>query len=510
MRNQRSETWPRWIIFGALVIAISAAWAFGSALLLSPWMDSARWEGPIEHIEFTYAGEPVIVTYSGMTPGAHRPPRLLNGEAIDEDVPRVPALDAHSFRSRNSDYLPPTWQDRLQDVDLTQSIAWSDLAGTGEPRYREAVVPQAAWYLISEGGPSGRGYFVGFNRSTNRSLGALGRKGWTTGAPPREDQFVLGNLFHGKTCQLLQPRDGSGSENFLWFLLDGDDLVSVNLHTRAVRTVATFSEAKFMALVNIFTRESARRIALRGIEEHTPADAPVGNPVKLIVWSGNELSLVNPLSGERTDFALPETAPRDGTMQLYAIHEGQLAVSYADSQETSRRATLARLAPRGEGGEAQPQTEEVTLAGSRRYSLSANVREMSVALPSPLLMTLAGLVLAPFSALQPEVTTYAERVRLALDAQATAMIVIVALSAALAWWVYRIERSQYQAHAARMAALVLVLGVPGFLAYLAERRPTPVGRCAGCGANMPQNRDRCPACTAERARPQLTGVEVFA
>lgn len=109
-----------------------------------------------------------------------------------------------------------------------------------------------------------------------------------------------------------------------------------------------------------------------------------------------------------------------------------------------------------------------------------------------------------------EAGTYAEGLRISLEAFGPGLLAVIAVSAVLAWWAYRKEREQRGRRAGWLAMLVFALGVPGLLVYLVERRRAPMGRCAACGANVPQNRTLCAACGAERARPRMTGVEVFA
>jgi hypothetical protein len=60
------------------------------------------------------------------------------------------------------------------------------------------------------------------------------------------------------------------------------------------------------------------------------------------------------------------------------------------------------------------------------------------------------------------------------------------------------------------AVLVFLLGVPGFLAYLAHRAWPPRIACPACGKPAPRDRETCLACGKPFAPPAPQGTEVFA
>jgi predicted amidophosphoribosyltransferase len=57
---------------------------------------------------------------------------------------------------------------------------------------------------------------------------------------------------------------------------------------------------------------------------------------------------------------------------------------------------------------------------------------------------------------------------------------------------------------------VLLLGLPGFLAYLIEHRRAKLETCSECGKVVPRDREACAACDAEFAAPARVGTEIFA
>jgi hypothetical protein len=489
MSDRRAQSWQHWIVYGLLVLAISALWAFGAVVIENSRTTPLAFRTPIEDISFTYSGEPVIVTY--VYDDSQPSPRLLDGQSIDERTPLVRAVDIRSFESLEPHPSQHSWANhRLQDSEQF----WSD-------RSME-VLPKDVWYLLSEGGAVGRGYFAGFNRLTKNRLGSIGRKGFVSGTPPREDQFEWGSLFYGKIMSV--PRD---ADDTLYFL-DGNNLVSVNLRTRDVKTLGTFPGAKALTIIRVSSRAIAKQIAQLGTRSVVQGDG--GDRPKLAVWSDDQISLVDPYSGKQTDFALPAIGWGDGFIRIYPLNDEQLVVSSVAEQGGSRRATLAWLKPRGRNAGAASRTAEVTLAGSQLEAFEKDARGIAAAFPAPLILAATVFVFGPSTAMNRGADSYADGLRVMARSLAPELVILVVLCAALAWWTYRREQQGNRSGAKAIAVAVLLLGIPGFLAYLAERRRTPMGRCAACGADVPQNRALCTACGAERARPRVTGVEVFA
>jgi hypothetical protein len=84
------------------------------------------------------------------------------------------------------------------------------------------------------------------------------------------------------------------------------------------------------------------------------------------------------------------------------------------------------------------------------------------------------------------------------------------LSAVFAVIAYRRQRALAGAGAWIWAALVFVLGPPGFVGYFVHRRWPARTPCEHCGAIVPRGRSTCRACAAEFPPPALHGIEIFA
>jgi hypothetical protein len=268
-----------------------------------------------------------------------------------------------------------------------------------------------------------------------------------------------------------------------------------------------FPSTKALSVVRARNRTIAELVAKGG---YSAENAPGDERPRLVVWSERQLALVDPYSGKRTEFDLPAHGWGGDEVCIYPLNDDQLAVSSIEHQQGSREATLAWLTPRGADDDVALRTAEVTLAGSRMNAFEQDTRGISAAFPSPLILATTAVVFGPFSAMDWGADSYAEGARMMVRSLAPEMVVLTVLSAALAWWTYRREQQLDRPGAKTIAVVVLLLGVPGLLAYLAERRHVAMRRCAACGKNVPQDRPRCATCGAERARPRMTGVEVFA
>jgi hypothetical protein len=90
------------------------------------------------------------------------------------------------------------------------------------------------------------------------------------------------------------------------------------------------------------------------------------------------------------------------------------------------------------------------------------------------------------------------------------LVVVLAVAAALAWLAWRLHRKYRGAAPGVWAAFVLLLGVPGFIAYWLEHRRPKMEACPECGQIVPRDRDACAACRATFPPPAPVGTEIFA
>ena len=85
-----------------------------------------------------------------------------------------------------------------------------------------------------------------------------------------------------------------------------------------------------------------------------------------------------------------------------------------------------------------------------------------------------------------------------------------AVRCVLAWITFRIQRKYHRRANSVWVTFVLLLGLPGFLAYLFEHRRAKLEACRQCGKVVPRDREACAACETEFAAPARVGTEIFA
>jgi hypothetical protein len=503
MQGARVPTWPRWAIFVLLFLASAVLWGVSIGFLAETWLFPAPLFTPGETISVTYAGEPVITThaYAGLQQ------RRLNGEELPLGMPMAP------MRSLIAPWPPRGFWDG--PANWSRDRLASQEQGYYGPEFES--LPNT-WYLISDGSNVGRGYLVGYDKQSKQSVGSIGRNGRVAATPPPDEQFVLGRPVINRSVSTEIPRGARKS-----FFFDEDRLVEINPKTQAARTLGTFPGPKALAIVGVVDRATAERLAAGGAADDRSRNVnyePETDP-RLAVWSGDTVSLVDPTtegptangvtSSSRVDFVLPDDVTTDRSVEIYALTDDKIAVSYRLDPHNFTRFKVAVLAPDGTTDGVAGSVYDVELTANSRVAVLE--REAAVFCGSVPIPALGAFIMTvgPLGGMAGgEVKTYVEGLRLVVKDFGAPFCVVLVVSAVLAWYVYRSEHSQRRARAKWLAALVFALGLPGFLAYLATRRRAPMGRCAACGANVPQNRAPCEGCGAERARPRMTGVEIFA
>jgi hypothetical protein len=502
MHGSRVQTWPRWALLALMFLGIAALWGFCCGSLMVVWLMPEPPSDTYVTLGVTYAGEPVLVTSDASTGKLTRQPRTLSGEDLPRKTPIILVAASVSPEPRPRRFWdgPPRWES--ERMASSENLFYANVSR--DPNL------STTWYLVTDGSKHARGYLLGFDKQSKLNAGSIGRNGWVAGTPSRDEQFVTNGL--AGRHQVLAPRsDGQLSI----FFFDEDRLLSVNLATHAVQTLVTIPDGGSMSYARVTSNpgkaalEAAARIARDGRDADDP-NFEFGDP-RLVIRSGRALLLVDPASGDHVDFELPTDVSRDTRLEAYCVSEEQVVVSYALNPSQPHARTLAWLAAEGSvDPEAAKRVEKVQLPGSLPTPEHQGI-VFCAAAPIPAVLAFATFILGPWGAIAGgHAVTYVEALWHALRTLAPGLIVVAVFTASMAWYVYRRERVQGGRRAGWLAALVFALGVSGFLAYLATRSRAPMGRCAACGANVPQNRALCAGCGSERARPRMTGVEVFA
>jgi hypothetical protein len=120
-------------------------------------------------------------------------------------------------------------------------------------------------------------------------------------------------------------------------------------------------------------------------------------------------------------------------------------------------------------------------------------------------------VIAPLNMIQSNQAASYDEVMAKIFRPSTFPFVAIALCGILlAWITFRIQRKYHRQANGVWVAFVLLLGLPGFLAYLIEYRRAKLETCGECGKVVPRDREACAACETEFAAPARVGTEIFA
>jgi hypothetical protein len=90
------------------------------------------------------------------------------------------------------------------------------------------------------------------------------------------------------------------------------------------------------------------------------------------------------------------------------------------------------------------------------------------------------------------------------------LVIVLAVSAALAWLTWRQQRKYCRPATALWTVFVFLLGLPGFIAYWLEHRRPRLETCSECGQIVPRDRDICADCSTPFAAPPPVRTEIFA
>jgi hypothetical protein len=401
--------------------------------------------------------------------------RNLDGSKPKEANPIYVGVDL--FGRRGVDYRSA--EDSFWDARL--------VAITDAPPGRNA----ATWFGVLD--RNHRLYFEGFDQGSQLSVGYLGRKGYRKTIPPREEWFTLRNgsvnrqgIWVTPSGRVIRSVSELDTVEHGAYLLDEGSLYEIDFAERSVRTVLKNSPAHSVLAASYFdAREPAEG-------KRTAADVALLRS-RLLLRSNNELSLVNPKTGEVTSFPIPNDMREEEPLKVFLISDQKLAVTTrGEIREGLRKFELRTISTTGEVTETLP----VELA-ARDYTPNPRVQAWGMLpfMPIPLLWTLSQ---GEYSILQHLAYVWPP------------LLLLLLISLLAAFWVYRSERHHYGAHPLAWSITTFLLGPAMLVAYLIERGRPVTTTCGECHAQVPAKRDACAKCGAEFPAPERTGCEIFA
>jgi hypothetical protein len=235
-------------------------------------------------------------------------------------------------------------------------------------------------------------------------------------------------------------------------------------------------------------------------------DAPEVKPLvtRIAVRSPDRITILNWPSKNKREFTLPEPT-RDKDFTVNALPSGELLLIWSKNRRETTMLTWIR--PDG----TVVREREITLNSYGGDDEQTAAWVAAAVAPIPVGWAAVLGLLAPLEMIQTnQVANYGEAVTKMFDPGILPLVAIAMCSMLLAWITFRIQRKYHRQANSVWVTFVLLLGLPGFLAYLIEHRRAKLERCAECGKVVPRDREACAACNRDFAAPSRAGTEIFA
>jgi len=421
--------------------------------------------------------------------------RGLNGRAHDDverkdQLPGVQLFGDHESRYRF--FLQPGWDQRIKV-------------------FTDEREPAAIWYFIHDGQPEGAGYFVGYERVSNRLIGYIGLSGFRAEPVPVDDRIrVDGKLalenwpWSSVPLSIWSGRQWTSRPGRwdvpprLVHVPSGNLLRLVDLSARTVRTV-------------LETPEPIVSVGVPSVSWYSGGESTKQRPI--LVRSGQRIDKLDHTYKVISTFTLPPEIDRQSDATWYDTDDGQAVVECTVPEPAGdapdENVAYSRLYRIAADGAIRDSVELTLQTGANAPSEQAQHSLTALAVPSPAVYVLAESLMA-MQANQPENIPSALGARLKHSWPWLAGV--LALSSVLSAVAWLRARAFGRSPRGPMvwAGFVLLLGVPAFVGFLVHR-PWPVREpCPHCNALCPRDRDSCSECGTPFPDPALKGIEISA
>jgi hypothetical protein len=371
--------------------------------------------------------------------------------------------------------------------------------------------PGVHWYFVHDGKPEGAGYFVGYERVSNRRVGFIGLLGFRSDAVPADEWIPVRSSVMDYSQWTSAPnwivsrsswdppalRPGQGDiPPHLVHVPSGNRLRLVDLAARTVSTVF----------------ETPEPIAAVGVPELlSSAQGTASKEQPILVRTGQQIKALDHKYQVTRIFKIPSEADRQSTVIWYEIGNGQ-AIAEFSGPGTPRRAlnasrqTIYKIAT---DGTIQDQFEVILQDSAPGLGQQMGTLLLAVAVPVPAIV----VVIEPLMLMGIEqAQSYPAAVSTMLRDSWSSLLVVFALAFVLAALAKRrgrafglSQREQYV-----WAVVVVLLGIPAYVGFLLYRRWPVRLPCPNCHARAPRDRALCAECGTRFPDPALKGIEIFA
>lgn len=370
--------------------------------------------------------------------------------------------------------------------------------------------PTAAWYFVHDGSPRGSGYFVGYERLSNRLIGYIGLSGLSE-QPIRSDERipVRGGMLIGPPSWSSAP---------LWLQSGGTAMPRPDRWDVPPRLVHVPS-GSLLRVVDL-----AARTTRTAFEAPDPIDA-VGVPMiasyagggytserPILVRAGRKVYRLDHKYQLVSTFTIPAEIDPHETLIWYEAEGGRAIVQCErtpSSDETIfNNVSKPRIYRIASDGSVQGFHDLALENGVGNQSGPAQFTLMAVALPAPAALLVIETLMAAAYPFQDHAKALATLLRLSWPA----LVAVLALSIVLSAFTWRRGGAFGFARHERVAwaSFVLLLGVPAYAGFLLHRRWPVRETCPHCHARAARDRAACMECGTLFPAPAPIGTEIFA
>ncbi len=375
-------------------------------------------------------------------------------------------------------------------------------------RFADGQTPPNLWYFLDDGARARRGYFVGYQSQSKLCVGFIGRDGFRPDQPPVEQWFPMdgaklaGNRAFARYngSGYWYGDNGEGLEDFPAWKVDmisGTEFLEVDLRTGSVTTLMESPDLTAVGILETVSSSQAAGEDPRRPHRHQHLAARTTDRVLIFDAAGKQSSA----------YLLPEVL-RERDITFYELDAGKALV--IAGRLLPDHSSIQELFWIDTSGKVSRQAE-ATLAQYNRSSDSTEAWTPALIVPAPLALGFLATVAMPLDnqsiGLAPN---YSAALAHSLAVFWPVLLAVTLLAAALAGYCLRRHRRYAQPAGGAWFVFVLLLGLPGLVAYLFHRRWPVLEKCPACGQAVPRDREVCARCGAAFPPPEPKGCEVFA
>jgi hypothetical protein len=386
--------------------------------------------------------------------------------------------------------LPPGWEHRITTFFDEQE-------------------PTVYWFFVHDGKPEGAGYFVGFERTSNRRVGFIGLSGFRSTPIPADQRIpVRGALmmdyaqwssapswFYRGRVQVPQvgPTDLPPR---LVYVPSGNLLRQVDLAGRTVTTA--FETPEPIESPGIATLPSV-------LNEHPMKEQ------RILVRTTQRIYALDHTHRVVRVFTIPTEVDPQSAVNWYEVGNGQAIAAFDRPRSATNADNVTNLIVYRilADGAIQDRFDLALQTGSRATNPAVVQMQAFLGLPSTLFLFVAEPL---FMSTRDRTSSYPAAVVAVFKALWPSLVAASVLASILAIVTWRRTRSFGVPKREQLAWVVFMLlcGLPAFVGFLLHRRWPTRQPCPSCQARAPRDRVACALCGTRFPDPFLRGTEIFA